>query len=126
MICFNRNTVRVWNYIFDRDPFPDLDPPIPRFFCQPLIELIAADNAQGVAPWHPHVKSFGLEIKMNSIHVHMRHFAHVEPETLKDHLCVEHESAGAQLEAWILRFFQDQDAGSCSVMGSMMQYLRKE
>ena len=42
----------------------------------------------------------------------MRHFAHIPTKQFEDDFCVDDETARAQLAAWIIFLFENQDAGS--------------
>src|SRR3989304_5171598 len=77
-----------------------------------MIKLIAADNADGRSLWCADFKSLACEIEVGGLGIHMRDFAHVEAEAFEDDLRVDDEPACAQLEAWIMLLFEDQDSVS--------------
>jgi hypothetical protein len=111
VVCFYEHFLFLRNDILNRHPLPDLYSSTLRLLCQPVIEFVTADDAQGVPLGHFDLKPLRSEIKVDVLRVHVRDFGHVEPETLEQDLSVEHESAGAKFEAWVTRFFEDQDAG---------------
>ena len=74
-----------------------------------MIKLIAADNAEGRSLSCADFKSLACEIEMGGLGIHMRDFAHIEIEAFEDDLRVDDEPACAQLEAWIMLLFEDQD-----------------
>jgi hypothetical protein len=112
LICFDRNTLFIRNDVLDSDLFFNPYSPALCFLRQPVIELIAADDAQRVPPGNAEIQAPGFEIKMQAICIHVRHLAHIQPEALKNDLCVDDESARAKLGARVTRFLEDQDAGS--------------
>ncbi len=76
-----------------------------------MIELIAANDANGMSLWHTDVKSFACEIEADHWRIYMRHFAHIQAEPFKDNFRVNDEAARTQFEAWIMFLFQNQDSG---------------
>ena len=111
LIGFDNCSIFLRKNIFYSYPFSDLYSSALCFFRQPVIELIAADDAQRVPLRDADVQSLRFKIKMDALHIHVRHFADIEPEPLEDDLCVEHKTACAKFGARVTRFFQDQDSG---------------
>jgi hypothetical protein len=48
---------------------------------------------------------------MDILYIHMGNFACVETKALEDEFRVRHQAACAKLEAWVTRFFEDQNTG---------------
>ena len=108
----NGDTLVIRLYILYRHPFPDFDSRFPGFLRQPGIELIPADDAQGVTLRCRNGQPFARKIQMRGGGVHVRDFAHVQAQAFEDDFSVRYQAPGAQLGARIMRFFQEQDAGS--------------
>ena len=99
------------NFLY-RNPFPNFNSRFPGFACQPGIELVATDDAQGVALGYGNRQASAGKVEVRSGRVYMQDFAHVQAETFQDHLCIGYQGSGAQLGARIVRLFQKQDAGN--------------
>ena len=119
LIGFDNCFICANNDILYRYPLSDLYSSTLCFLCQPVIELIAANDAQGVPLGEADVQSFGIEIKVDILRIHVRNLIYVEAETFEQNLRVEDEPSGAKFEAWVTRFFEDQDAGG-EMRGSLL------
>src|SRR5215208_3707733 len=110
LIGFNEDVICLGSNLFNRHALSDLYSPVFCLSCQPIVELVAADDAQGMSVGNAEVQAPGFKIKMDVIGIDMRHFADVESEPLQNDLRIDHESAGAKLGARVMGFFQNQKA----------------
>ena len=71
-----------------------------------------ADGAEGICSllFRAHAHAFAIEIEMRPVHIHMRHFAIVQPQPVQDHLGIRQQAASAQFRTRVAGFFQDQGA----------------
>src|SRR6185436_16559969 len=91
--------------------FTNLQPPTFCFFCQPVVEFVAADHTQGMPLGDANIQTFGFKVKVNVIRIDMRNFGDIQTQPLEDDLCIQGQASGAKLEAWILFLFEKQAAG---------------
>jgi len=110
-VSFHRYAIGVGKHSLDRDSFSNLYSSILRISRQPEIKLVAADDADGVFLPQANFQPAAGEIKMSRLHIHMRNFAHIQPEAFENHFGIGDKSASAKLGAWIMLLFQNQDAG---------------
>src|SRR5689334_10645484 len=111
LICFDHNAVFLRENLFYRNPLSNLQSSSLCFSCQPVVKLITTDDSQSMPARETDCQSFCFERKMDAVGIHMRDFAHIQTQPLKDDLGIDDEAASAKLEARITCFFQDQDAG---------------
>ena len=82
-----------------------------------MVKLVAPDNAQGMLPTDADIESFACKIKVDVIRGDVWDFVDIQAEPFEENFGVEGEPSGAELEAWILFLFENQDAG-----GEMRSY----
>lgn len=111
LIRFHSYTVFVRENLLDCNALSNLYSSSLCFSRQPGIKFITPDDSQSMPAWNTHVHSPCLKIKMNALSIHMRDFAHIQTEPLKNNLGVDDQSTRAKFGPRITRFFQDQDAG---------------